>query len=258
MNIKYILPMNHTKPYVFALSILVLILFTAIPVCANTSLDYLNRILGETGLSADKNIERLSQGTRLLADDPANYAIYEKLEAQVRGLSKEIGNSKDVLGYYGFGESLVGNMIDSLQRIRELLVARSNPILSKEDLGYLDSEIEAQYDQILFLLQGAEFNKIRVYGTLFEDPVFKDRFKSTPYFSILNVDGMLGFLVNVRSVYGAKMNQLEERIKSQMTARENYEGFQSVILDLDYGTETSLFLKNQVLILANLLLLGAM
>lgn len=52
--------------------------------CTNSSLDYLNRILNGTGIEADKSMDRLSKVTILLADDPANYAIYSKLEGQIR------------------------------------------------------------------------------------------------------------------------------------------------------------------------------
>jgi flagellin-like hook-associated protein FlgL len=146
-------------------------------------------------------------------------------------------------------------MIDALQRVRELLLQKGNSVFAKEDLDTIDSEIASQYDQVLFLLRSAEFNKIRVFGTLFEDSQFKGIFMNTSYFSLANVDAMLGFLVSQRSYYGAKANQIEHRIKSRMTGRENYEGFQSTILDIDYGVETSMLLRNQVLILANILLL---
>jgi flagellin len=222
---------------------------------ANPSLDFLNRILKVTEGSIDKNYRRLSKGTRLLVDDPANDAIYEKLETLVRSLKKEIDNSRDVLSYYAFGQALLGNIIDALQRVRELIVEKSNTIFSEQDLGYLDSEISAQYDQVLFVLESAEFNRIRVFGTFFHDALISGLFGKEPYFELRTVDAMLEFMSGQRSYYGAKMNALEHRMKSQMTGRENAESFQSTILDTDYGAEASLLVKNQLLLLANILLL---
>jgi flagellin len=225
------------------------------PAHANSSLDYLNHILKESEGIVDRNYNRLSGGVRLLTDDPANYAIYQKLEAQVRGFAKEIDNNKDIISFYKFGESMLGNIIDALQRIRELVIEKSNTIFSRSDLEMLDAEIGVQYDQILFVLQSAEFNKIQVFGDLFSDKLFADVFHKDQYFSLASVDRMLDFITNQRSFYGSKLNLIEHRIASQMTGRENYQSFQSTILDLDYGQETSMLAKNELLFLVNMLLL---
>jgi flagellin-like hook-associated protein FlgL len=222
---------------------------------ANPSVTYLNHILKESENQIDKNYKRLSGGIKLLIDDPANYAIYEKLETNVRALGKEIENNNDVISYYGFGESILGNIIDALQRIRELLVEKTNTIFSKEDLDLFDSEIRMQYDQIIFVLDSAEFNKIRVFGDFFKDKTVRKIFERDPFYSIAVVDRMLDFITYERSYYGALVNQLEHRIKTEMQGRENYESTQSTIIDIDYGKELSRLAVNHILLIANILLL---
>jgi flagellin-like hook-associated protein FlgL len=239
----------------FSIFLLLLLFGAAISVVANPSLDYLNGILKQAELGTDKNIKRLSGGMRLLQDDPANYAIYQELEAGVRGFEKLIGNNKDIVSYYGFAESLLGNITDALQRVRELVLMKSNPVYLSDDTDAVDSEIREQYDQIVFLLRSSEFNKISVFGNMFDNEVFKKVFTSEPYFNLANVDSMLAFITTQRVFYGTKINQLEYRTRGLSVEKENEQGFQSVIMDVDYGSETSLLVQNHLLFLANILLL---
>jgi flagellin len=224
---------------------------------ANTdSLVYLNNILKGTEHRIDKNMERLSGGLRLLTDDPANYAIYQRLEAHIRGLNKEIENSTDVISYYNYAEALLGTITDSLQRIRELIVMKNNSIYGPDDIDFIDSEIASHYDQIHFVLESSEFNRKTIFKSLLEDKLFTDRFKQEAYYQLDNVDGMLSTVIGLRAVYGARINMLEQKRKAQMKESENARGFQSTLLDVDYAQEISLLKQNQLIFLINILLLG--
>jgi flagellin-like hook-associated protein FlgL len=219
------------------------------------SLEYLNNILKGTEQNIDKNLKRLSGGIRLLSDDPANYAIYQRLEANIRQIDKEIENSTSLISYYQYGEGLLGSLIDSLQRIRELAVMRQNSIYTKEDVELVDAEIKNHYDHVLFLLKTAEFNRIYIFKSFFCDTCFSDLFQKESYLQLENVDRLLDFFITQRSEYGVKINLLEHTRKQQMVEEENEQGFQSTLLDVNFGEEMSLLKRNHLLFLINVLLL---
>ncbi|HEQ72337.1 MAG TPA: hypothetical protein ENN69_07600 [Spirochaetia bacterium] len=220
------------------------------------SLLFLNRILNENTGNVDDNMRRLSSGRYLLTDDPANEAIYQKLETHIRSLDKQVGNTADMQFYYQYTESLLGDIIQILQRIRELLISRSNTVYTADQGSLVDAEIDIQYDGIIFLLEHADFNGRRVFAPIFKDPEFLKRFREEAYYRLENIDRLLTFFITQRSVYGAKMNQLRLQQKALMKESENASGMQSTLMDVDFGNEMMLLKKNQLLVLSNLLLLG--
>jgi len=221
----------------------------------SSSLIFLNNILKSTENNIDKNMKRLSGGIRLLSDDPANYAIYQRLEAHIRALNKQVENTTQLIAYYNYVEAMLGNMTDVLQRIRELIVMKSNSIYSESDRSLIDSEIDQCYKELVFVLNNAEFNRKPVFKSLCEDDCLAARFKQEVYYRLDNVDVILDFILKQRTFYGSKINQLEHRRKAEMIERENAEDFQSTILDVDYGSEITLLKQNQLLFLINILLL---
>jgi flagellin len=237
---------------IFALSLV----FTVPFGWPESSLDFLNNILKSSEKNINENIERLSGGIRLITDDPANYAIYEKLEANIRAFTVEAANTEDLIYYYKYAESLLGNVTDVLQRIRELILMKSNAVTAGDGGGILDSEISGDYEHILFLLKNSQFNGKAVYESLFKDETSSALFTADRYFQLENVDRILSAIVAQRSYYGAKANQLESRQKNLMIEKENASGFQSTIMDVDYGSEIALLKKNQLLFLINILLLS--
>ncbi len=222
----------------------------------SSSLIYLNNILKNTENSIDKNLKRLSGGIRLLSDDPANYAIYQRLEAHIRALNKQVENTTQLIAYYNYVEAMLGHMTDVLQRIRELIIMRSNSIYGQEDIDLINFEIDRGYENILYLFKTAQFNRKAVFALLYEDELFKERFKTEVYYRLDNVDVILDFILKQRTFYGSKINQMEHRRKAEMIERENAEDFQSTILDVDYGSEITLLKQNQLLFLINILLLN--
>lgn len=230
---------------------------SATPVFAQgkSALDFLNRILGENSGNVDASAKRLSESTRLLTDDPSNYAVYEKLEAQIRSLSMLADNSAAMLSYYRYAEALLGDLVQTFQRVRELLIARQNPVFSDDERALLDTEIDAHFAGVLLLLKSGEFNGKPVFGALFTDEAFRDWFSHGAYDDPANIDRMFSFFIHERSLYGAKMNRLLAQQKAELTARENTQGFQSTLWDIDMAAEIAALQKNQLLFLKNLLLL---
>jgi flagellin-like hook-associated protein FlgL len=220
------------------------------------SLVYLNNILKNAEREIDKNFKRLSGGIRLLPDDPANYAIYQRLEAHIRSLNKQVENITQLVTYYDFVQAMLGYMTDVLQRIRELIIMQSNSIYSESDRSLINFEIDKNYEEILYVLKNAEFNRKPVFKDLCVEECLSAYFKREVFYKLDNVDSILSFIITQRAFYGSKINQLEQRRKAQMQESENAEDFQSTILDVDYAQEISLLRQHQLLFFINILLLN--
>ncbi len=234
--------------------ILILLVSSSVLFAENSSLTFLNRILSGTEHEYDKNINRLSQGKILLVDDPANYAIYEQLEKHIRAFGKDIENQSDMISYYKYQDAILGNIIEILQRIRELLLQKSNGILSDSDRELIDSEVAQQYDQIVFTLKESEFNTKKIFEGLFESGVIKKVFTGEDHFRLDNVDNLIDFFIKERTNTGAKMKGLEYLVSGESIAQENMEKMQSHG-DTDVGIEMSALRLNHLKMLINILML---
>ncbi len=232
----------------------IVILFFSLNIYGNANLQFLNNILKFNNYEIGKSYERLSGGTILLRDDPANYVIYQKLEAQMREIGKRINNNEDMISYYTYMDGALSGLDQYLQRIRELLVQRDNGILSNDDKSIIDDEIKQNYDQISYDLAQAEFNKIKVFGDLLNDPVFKNYFDNKKYYDLKNVDNLLNYIIKQRAIIGSMTNMLEYRIKGQAIKKQNTASFISHG-DTDYATELSRLQKYSLLFMINILLL---
>jgi len=219
------------------------------------SLGYLNMVLGWNERAADKSIERLSTGRILLTDDPASHAIDQTLEKYIRGLDRIVANQTDMISYYRVMEAYIGSMTEGFQRIHELAVQRAGGILSEDDREMLDREILQQYDLILDNLNQAEFNGKKLFGDLWNDELIRSNFTQPRFFQARNVEALMRFFIKERAAIGALTERLESEGFGDMIARENMAAAQSR-QDIDYGAESSRFKKEQLLMLANLLMLG--
>tara|TARA_B100000963_G_scaffold156369_1_gene136083 strand:- start:2025 stop:3812 length:1788 start_codon:yes stop_codon:yes gene_type:complete len=98
-------------------------------------------------------VERLSTGLRInsAADDAAGMAISQRLESQVLGLNQAIRNATDGQALLDTAEGAQNEVVNLLQRLRQLAVQSSNDTNSAIDRLYIEKEA----DQIL-----AEVNRI--------------------------------------------------------------------------------------------------
>lgn len=236
-----------------------LLILVSIVLCqtlpAEKPLSYLNLILSSTEKNLDKNYKRISAGNNLLPDDPTKYTIYEKLKAHIRELEATISNHSDMISYYRVAEHYLKQIIDLLQKIRELLVKRSNFIYVGEAQEYIDLEINQYYQQILFTLKNAEFNTIRIFEDLLADDILQARFKGEEYFQLSNVDRLLSFFIRQRTLFGTLIKTLYSRNRGLALEAENLKGFQSSLWHIDISEEISRFKKHHLLFIINLLLI---
>lgn len=126
----------------------------------NMSAIYANRQLGITGLSLNKDMEKLSSGMRINrgGDDASGLAVSEKMRAQIRGLNQASQNAENGISFIQTTEGYLQETTDIMQRIRELAVQSSNGIYSDEDRMQIQVEVSQLVAEVDRIASQAQFN----------------------------------------------------------------------------------------------------
>jgi flagellar filament 33 kDa core protein len=126
----------------------------------NMSAMFAQRTLGQTNVSTQKNIEKLSSGLRInrAGDDASGLAVSEKMRSQIRGLNRASANAQDGISFIQVAEAYLQETTDVMQRIRELSVQSSNGIYSAEDRLYIQVEVSQLVAEVDRIASHAQFN----------------------------------------------------------------------------------------------------
>ena len=216
----------------------------------SSSLNFLNNTINQN----DKSMNRLSSGMLLWTDSPSSRAIYEKLESHVNFLSMNMRNNEDLISYYNSREGYLVSIGATLQRIRELILKRSNSFYGPDDREIIDSEIFIHYEGILRELSWAQFNTIPMFSSWIENVEIKNRFKEGNFYTFEGIDRILQSVITERARIGAITNTLKHKAKGMAIEHENSMAFQSNG-DTDFGLELSNMMRNEVLFFSNIFLL---
>jgi len=115
--------------------------------------------------AAAKSLERLSSGLRInrAADDPAGFAISEKMRAQIRGLSMAERNVMNSISLIQTAEGGLNESHAILQRMRELAVQSANGTYKDEvDRANLQKEIVALKQELDRIASSTNYNGIKL------------------------------------------------------------------------------------------------
>ena len=90
-------------------------------------------------------MERLSTGQRInsASDDAAGLAISSRMTSQVNGLNMAVRNANDAISMVQTAEGAIDEIVNMLQRMRELAVQAASGTYSTTDRAALDVEFEA-------------------------------------------------------------------------------------------------------------------
>ena len=113
----------------------------------------------------NKKAERLSSGYRInrTADDAAGMKISEKMRSQIRGLTRGKQNTQDGISWIQVGDGAMDQIMEMVQRIRELSVQASNDTNSIAEREAINSEIKHLKAEINRVGATTEFNKQPVF-----------------------------------------------------------------------------------------------
>lgn len=125
----------------------------ALAYTANNNLNAINN-------NMTKSMQRLSSGYKVnkSSDDPAAKAISQRMEAQIRGLSKAVDNSNDGISLIQTAEGALDEVHSILARIRELAVRGANEVYEEVDRDAMQDEIRQLQEELDRISESTEFN----------------------------------------------------------------------------------------------------
>jgi len=126
----------------------------------NMSAIFANRELKVNNWALDKNMEKLSSGSRIAraGDDASGLAVSEKMRSQIRGLNQASANAMNGISFIQTTEGYLQETQDIMQRIRELSVQASNGIYTDEDRMQIQVEVSQLVDEVDRIASHAQFN----------------------------------------------------------------------------------------------------
>jgi flagellin len=247
----------------------------------NTNVPALNtsRILRRSTLDLNKSLERLSSGLRInrAADDAAGLAIAEGFRSRVLGLNVAQRNAQDGISLVQTAEGALSEVVNILQRIRELAVQSANGTNSTTNRTDLNLEVLQLKSQIDSIAANTEFNGVnplnaattitlQVGAEANQNITIAFTAAATQTGLVINavdistqanantaiglLDTALSNVNTRRATLGALQNRLEFTINTLAIEEENSAASESAIRDANIATETIRFTRNQILVSA--------
>ena len=105
-------------------------------------------------------MEQLSTGKRINSarDDAAGMAIAARMSALIRGTNQAIKNANDGINLVQTAEGAAQQMVDMLQRMRELAVQAANGSNTAEQRGYMDLEFQQLKQEMVGISKKTQWN----------------------------------------------------------------------------------------------------
>jgi flagellin len=228
-----------------------------------------------------KSLEKLSTGLRInrASDDAAGLSVSEGLRSQIRGSQMSQRNSDDSLAMLQIAESGAQEVVNSLQRMRELALQSANGTYSDTDREYIQQEFTQLTEEINRIGEATTYNGIPLINGEASDFTFQvsasasgSASSSTISFTTLDlasigdpskvgsvgtqtdaqasvslIDESLNQVLGLRSNIGSVMNRLDKTIANLGNMVSNLSDAESRIRDVDFATESTKFSRNQVL-----------
>ena len=165
----------------------------------NTNVASLNaqRNLSRSQGLLNQSLQRLSSGLRVNSakDDAAGLAIAERFTTQIRGLNQASRNANDGISLAQTTESVLGELANNLQRIRELAIQSANATNSASDRDALDDEVQQRLSEIDRIASQTSFNGLKVLDGTFGTATFQ-------------VGANVGETISVNLSTGVRTNQI--------------------------------------------------
>ncbi|OBS09835.1 flagellin N-terminal helical domain-containing protein [Acidihalobacter prosperus] len=128
----------------------------------NTNIASLNaqNNLNSSQSQLDSAIAQLSSGLSINspADNPAGYAIAQRMTAQINGFDQAMRNANDGISFAQVANGALNTINGALQNIRTLSVQAANSTNSAQDRQALNAEVQQSIAQVNTTAQDTQFN----------------------------------------------------------------------------------------------------
>ncbi|MBD3756187.1 MAG: flagellin FliC, partial [Gammaproteobacteria bacterium] len=251
----------------------------------NTNMGSINavRILDQTSSEQKTAMERLTSGLRInkAADDAAGLAVTTGMTTQIRGTDMAIRNVNDGISLTQTMDGAMEEVVNMLQRMRELGVQSLNGTYSNENRAQMNAEYDQLAAEIQRVGQTTKFNEtplmngsastagsIKIHAgwekgsnNKIQIPVFNvsnlggslvastlGLAKVSHASATLNVlDQKMSNINTIRAKWGALQNRLESTVSNLNNVNENMSAARSRIMDADFAKESANLARTQVL-----------
>ena len=236
--------------------------------------------LNQTQGNLSNTLSRISTGLRVTkaADDAAGMAVAQNLGTLAKSGRQAIRNSNDGVSVIQTAEAASKEVLNILDRMRELAVQSSSETLDNGERSYIDDEFEQLSDEVERIAQATEFNDLQLAdgtntsltvqvgvtsGTESEvditlgdltasnlgvDTASVDLTDATSAQSAIDtIDTAIDSVNSIRADYGSVQNRLDSSISNMTTYVESLTAAASQIMDADYAHETSEMTRLQVM-----------
>ena len=245
--------------------------------------------LNKTQNTLSLTLARISSGARVTkaADDAAGSAVAMNLSTTARSGRQAIRNANDGISIIQTAEGATKEVLNILDRMRELAVQSASETLEDGERTYIDNEFHQLSDEIERIAQATEFNDLKLSegtntsltvqvgvssGTESEveislgdlqvtqlavDTATVDLTSATTAQSAIDtIDTAIDSVNSVRSGFGSVQNRLDSSIRNMSTYVESLTAAASQIMDADYAHETAEMTRLQVMQQAGVAALG--
>ena len=241
----------------------------------NTNIAALRTInsLNSANNNLNTALQRLSSGFKInsAADDPAGFAISNKLETLVQGLQQANNNSMDGISMTQTAEGALSEVHSMLNRMAELTTKAANGTYSSADKEKIQDEIDQLVAEITKLCEHTEFNNINIFNSendfilqvganvdqtitipakeISMEPVMQQirNLDASDPDANKKVNEAIDLTSKVRSKLGAYQNRLEHTVTNLDVSEENMSESVSRIKDTDMAEEMSTYTQCNVL-----------
>ena len=240
-----------------------------------------HRNMVKNDAAVSKSLEKLSSGLKInrAADNAAGLVISEQMRAQLGGIKQAMNNTEQAVTMVQTAEGALDEMNTLLSKVKSLALHALNSGVS--DAAQRDAD-NSEYQNILSSVDRI-VNQTRFAGQVLLDGTFSTtaaRFQvgeqatdsvnltisnvGTTALSIngttvstvagatsvlTQVSAAINTVTNLRGTLGAfQSNTLETGLRSLSVTHENLTAAESVIRDVDFAEESSMFTKNQILV----------
>jgi flagellin len=252
----------------------------ALTVNTNLAAMRASNALNKTQAGLSHTLAKISSGLRVTkaADDAAGSAVASNLQTVARSGRQAIRNANDGISIIQTAEGATKEVLNILDRMRELAVQSASETLEDGERVYIDDEFEQLSDEVERIAQATEFNDLQLAdgtkttlsvqvgvtsGTesqlsitlgdltvtnLLVDTTTIDLTNATTARSAIDtIDNAIDAVNTVRAGYGAVQNRIDSSIANMTTYVESLSAAESQIMDTDYAHETSEMTKLQVM-----------
>jgi flagellin len=236
--------------------------------------------LNKTQASLSHTLGKISGGLRVTkaADDAAGSAVASNLHTVARSGRQAIRNANDGISIIQTAEGATKEVLNILDRMRELAVQSASDTLDNAERVYIDDEFEQLSDEVERIAQATEFNDLALadgtntsldvqvgvtsgtesqltitLGDLTVTNLSVDTTtidltaSSTARTAIDTIDDAIDSVNSIRAGYGAVQNRIDSSIRNMVTYVESLSAAESQIMDTDYAHETAEMTRLQVM-----------